>query len=235
MCVKTPAPRRDLLAMPRLMNNLRTEKDEIIREGGNERSAVRIRVQDKSKQQKRGEDPGEPFDFYRQNEQNINDLVRVELRKGEEQRCDQHTVGKIAAEEKRSDRCADHSDEEIKRKPEGAPRAFETLADEPQKPESQHDPKAKRLRNEDVSDQPPDFAVANARRIEIKRETEIGIQPHQRPHQRGEANHNPDQSWNAKKAETAFEFIQQSHVCRSVRFTRLVFKVGQFTEPPAAG
>src|SRR6266480_4116908 len=142
--------------MCRLMNNLRTEKDEIIREGGNERSAVRIRVQDKSKHQKRGEDP--------------------------------------------------------------------------QKPESQHDPKAERLRNEDVSDQPPDFAVANARRIKIKRETEIGIQPHQRPHQRGEANHNPDQSWNAKKAETAFEFIQQSHVCRSVRFTRLVFKVGQFTE-----
>src|SRR6266481_473786 len=158
--------------MRRLPNNLGAEKDARIRESGNDRSAIRIRVQYK---------------------------------------CDQHAVGKIAAEEKCCNRCADHPDEEIKCKPEGAPRAFETFADEPEKPEGQHNPKAERLRNKDVSDQPPDLAVANACRIEIERETEIGIQPHQRPNQRGEANHDPDQSRNAKKTKTAFEFIKPRH------------------------
>src|SRR6266496_926680 len=106
--------------MRSLANNYRPEEDEIIRESGNERSTVRIRVQDKSKQQKRG------------------------------------------------DRCTDHTHKEIERQPEGTPRPFEAFADKPQKPECQHDPEAERLRNKDVGDQSPDLAVTNARRIEIE-------------------------------------------------------------------
>ncbi len=115
------------------------------------------------------------------------------------------------AKEKCRDRCADHSDEKIKREPEGAPRALETFADKPEKPEGKHDPKAERLRDKNVSDQSPDFAVANTRGIEIERGTETRIQPHQREDQRGEADHDADQSRNAKKTKAAFEFIQPGH------------------------
>jgi aminomethyltransferase len=199
------------MAMRCLTNNLRAEKDEIIRESGNERSAVGIRVQDKSEQQKRGENPGKPLDFNGQNKKDVDDFVGVESRKSEEQRCDQHAVGKIAAEEKCGDRCANHADEEIKCEPERAPRAFETFADEPQEPEGQHDPKTERLRNKYVSNQPPNFAVTNARRVEIKCGPETRIQPHQGPHQRGEPNHNADQSRNCEKTKASFEFIEPSH------------------------
>ena len=76
---------------------------------------------------------------------------------------------RLTPEEKRGGGCADHSDNEIKREAERTPGAFETFADKPQKPERQHDPKAERLRYEDVSDEPPHFTVANPRRIEIER------------------------------------------------------------------
>src|SRR5206468_11857051 len=163
------------MAMRGLTNNFGTEKYEIIRERCYERGAIRIRIQHKSKQQERGENPGEPFDFYRQNKKDVNDLVGIKSCKGKEQRRDEHAVRKIAAEEKRRNRCADHSDKEIKCKPERAPCAFETFADEPEKPQSQHDPKTERLRNEDISDQPPDFPMPNARRIEIEGKTKIRI------------------------------------------------------------
>src|SRR5262249_38805439 len=153
------------MAMRCLTNNFRAEKYEIIRERCDERRAVRIRVQNESQQQERGENPREPFDFYRQNKKDVNDLVGIKSCECEEQRRDQHAIRKIAAEEKRRDRCADHSDDKIKCKPESAPRAFETFADEPEKPQGQDDPKTERLRNEDISDQPPDFPVPNARRI----------------------------------------------------------------------
>ena len=48
-------------------------------------------------------------------------------------------------------------------------RLFETVANPPKKPESKKNPpRTERLRNENVSEQSPDFAVANARRIEIE-------------------------------------------------------------------
>src|SRR5215469_6324991 len=211
MGFKTSSPRRDFMAMPRLVNHFRTEEDKVIGKSGDERRAIRIGVHDKSEQQKRSENPGEPLNFDGQNKKDVDDLVGIKSGEGEEQRRDQHAVGKIAAEEKRSHRCADHPHDEIKGEPERAPCTFETFAEKPKKPEHQHDPKAECLRNKDVGDESPNFAVANARRIEIERESEAGIEPHQRPHESGEANHDADQSRYAEKTKAALEFIQPRH------------------------
>src|SRR5262249_20150521 len=55
---KPPPPGCHLMAMRGLTNNFGTEKYEIIRERCYERSAIRIRIQYKSQQQERGENPG---------------------------------------------------------------------------------------------------------------------------------------------------------------------------------
>ena len=78
--------------MSRLVNDLRAEEDEIISESSNERGAIRIRVQDKSNQQKRSENPGKPLNFDGQNEKDVDDLVGIKPREGEEQRGDEHAV-----------------------------------------------------------------------------------------------------------------------------------------------
>ena len=134
------------------MNNFGAEEDKIIGERRDERSAIGVCTQHKSEQQQCGEDPCKPLDLYRQDEQHVDDFVRIESREGEEQGGDQHPVGKIAAEEKGSDRCADHPHDKIQGKPERTPRAFKTFADKPEKPEGQDDPKAECLRHKNVSD-----------------------------------------------------------------------------------
>src|SRR2546423_6778411 len=108
------SPRGNFTAMCCLMKDFGAKENKVVRESGNQRSAVGIRVQDEPEQQKRGEDPREPLDLYGQNEKNVNDLVGIKSGKGEKQRRDQHAVGKIGAEEKCGDRCPDHADEEIK-------------------------------------------------------------------------------------------------------------------------
>src|ERR1700756_1027288 len=97
VCFKTSAPCRNVVPVPRLMNNLRAEEDEIVNERGNEGCSIRVRSQKKSEHQKRGVNPRQPFDFYRQNKKDINDFVGIKSSEGEEQRRDKHAVGKIAA------------------------------------------------------------------------------------------------------------------------------------------
>src|SRR5215469_15601518 len=135
---KTSASRRNLLTMPRLMNDFRPEEDEIVRERGNECSAIGVRPENKSGQQKSGKNPRQPFDLNRQNKKDIDDFVWIKVSEGEKQRRDQHAVGKIATEKERGEGCADHSKDEIQCKPERTPGAFKTFADKPEKPERQH-------------------------------------------------------------------------------------------------
>ena len=164
------------MAMSRLINDLRAKENEIIYESGNERGAIRIRVQNKSNQQKRSKNPGKPFDFDGQNKKDVDDLVGIKSCKCEEQRCDQHPVRKFRSEEECGDGCANHSDKKIKRQLERAPRSFEALANKPEKPEGQNDPerlkgagRAYAAWNENVRDQPPDFPVVNTHGIEIEK------------------------------------------------------------------
>src|SRR5215831_3874581 len=194
------------------MNNFRPEKDEIIRESRNKRSAIRIRIQHKSNQQKRGENPGEPFDFYRQNKKDVDDFVGIKSRKREEQRCDKHTIGKIAAEKECGDGGANHSDNEIQREPKRSPRSFEAFADKPEKPEREkHPQRTECLRKEDVGDETPNLAPTNQNRIEREKRFKAAIKINQQINQRGKANHDTDQSRDSQKTKPAFEFIQPSH------------------------
>src|SRR5438046_9547676 len=90
MGFKTFSPCRNLMAMSRLINDLRAKENEIICESGNERGAIRIRVQNKSNQQKCSKKPGKPFDFNAQNKKYIDDMIGTKACNCEEQRCDQH-------------------------------------------------------------------------------------------------------------------------------------------------
>ena len=84
--------------------------------------------------------PCDPFDLQRQNEENIDDFIRIKSRESEEQRGEQHDVGKFDAEEKGRDGRSDHADEKIERDPERAPGPLQTITDEPKKPERENDP-----------------------------------------------------------------------------------------------
>src|SRR6202035_1941139 len=92
MVFKTFPPCRNLMAMSRLVNNLRAKKDEIVGESSDQRSAIRIRVQHKSTHQKRGENPGKPLDFDWQNKKDVDDLVGIKTRECEEQGRDEHAI-----------------------------------------------------------------------------------------------------------------------------------------------
>src|SRR5438128_3105205 len=120
------------MAMPRLEQKFRPKEDQVICESSDEHHPIRDRIHHESQQEKRGQRPGCPFDFYRQNEKQVDHFIRIKPSEGEKQRSDQHSIGKIAAEEKRRSRRADHADEKIERQSERPPGALESLADPPE-------------------------------------------------------------------------------------------------------
>src|SRR5215472_5673479 len=95
---ETSAPCRNVVAVPRLMNDLGSEENEIVNKCGNERCAIRVRSEKEAEHQKRCVNPRQPFDFYRQNKKDVNDFIGVETRECKEQRRDEHSIGEIAAE-----------------------------------------------------------------------------------------------------------------------------------------
>src|SRR6476646_11564705 len=105
---KTFASCRDVVPVPRLMNNLRSEENEIVNECGKERGAIGVRSQKKTEHQKRGVNPSQPFDFYRQDKKDVNDFLGIKARECKEQRRDEHAIGEIAAEKERRDGRANH-------------------------------------------------------------------------------------------------------------------------------
>jgi hypothetical protein len=128
--------------MPRVVNDFRSKKDEVVRECGDQRGAIRIWSHHKSEKQKRRKNPRKPLDLNWQNKKDVDDLVWIKSRKCKKQRRDEHAVGKIPAEKECGDGGADHPYEEIECESERPPGAFKTFADKPQKPERQHHPKA---------------------------------------------------------------------------------------------
>src|ERR1700730_3099506 len=178
--------------MKRIMNNFRPEKDQVITHRCDNSHAVGVRTYDKAEEQKSCIHPGEPFDLYRQNKKQVDDDVGIETGEGKEQRRNQHAIGKIAAEEKRGHGRPDHSNQEIEREPKRAPGAFEAVADEPEEPKKKNDPPAEGLRNKNVSDQPPDLALTDARGIEHQNKPKIRIQPNESEHEHVDQNNDAD-------------------------------------------
>src|SRR5207244_7233007 len=94
---------------------------------------------------------------------------------------------------------------------------IESVTNETEKPQNENDPqKAERLRDKNVSDEAPDFAVANASWIEIEHRNKIRIQAHEDKDERIEPDNDANQSGDSEKTEAAFQFIQRSHVRRTV-------------------
>ena len=200
--------------MPCFVNDFRTEKDQIIAQGRHQRHAIRHWSNEKFDQQDCRERPGEPFDFYGQDKQDVDHLVGIKPRKGEKQRRDQHAIRKARAEEKCGDRRANHSDQKIECQPERSPSLLETITNEPEKPEGkQNPPRTHRLRNENIRDETPEFAMANTHGIELEHRSESRKQPGQGEDERSEADDNAHESRHSKKTKAAFEFIQPSHCC----------------------
>ena len=63
-----------------------------------------------------------------------------------------------------------------------------------------------------VGDQPPDFAVTNARRIELEHGNKSRREPGQCEYERGEADEDARQTRNRDETESAFEFVEPGHV-----------------------
>src|SRR5215471_950368 len=82
---ETSAPCRNVVPVPRLMNDLGPKENEIVNEGGNERCAIRVRSQKEAEHQERSVNPRQPFNFYRQNKKDVNDFIGIETRECEEQ------------------------------------------------------------------------------------------------------------------------------------------------------
>src|SRR5262245_51207031 len=82
---KTSAPTRNVAPVSRWMNNLGSEENEIVDECGNEPCTIRVRSQKEAEHQKRGVNPRQPFDFYRQNKKDVNDFIGIKARECEEQ------------------------------------------------------------------------------------------------------------------------------------------------------
>ena len=204
----------DFVTMPRSINKFGSEENQVIGKRRDQSRSIRIWISKKSQEQERPGNPSEPLDSDRQNEKDVNDFLRIKVGEGQEQRHQQHRVRKIAAEEKRGRGGANHPNQNVKRETKRSPGAVETFTDPPKKPEREQNPqRALTLRNENVSDQPPDFTVTNANGIKREHGSEAGQQPGQAEDEGGEPDKNARQSRDSEKTEAALKSVQQTHRC----------------------
>src|ERR1700722_14925274 len=149
--LKAPSPRRNFLAMACLVNDFRSEKNQVAGKRRDQRHAIRHWSNEKFGEEYHRHYPGNPLDLRGQNEQNVNRFIRIKSGEGQKQRRDQHQVGKIAAEDKGGHSRADHPDKKIKREAKSAPGTLESFTDPPEKPKSKKDPPwTQRLGNKNV-------------------------------------------------------------------------------------
>src|SRR4029077_15408671 len=123
-------------------------------------------------------------------------------------------------------RCPNHADKDVKCESECAKSPLQSIANPPKQPENKYDPqRAKRLRNEDVSDQAPYFAVPDDPfRVQIQNGDVIRVKPDEDKDERIETDNDADQTGNGDKAQASLEFVQPVHVGGHVRGTCPPFK-----------
>jgi hypothetical protein len=164
---ETMAPNGHLLTLPEMADNSGAKENEIIAQGYDEGQPVGIRLGCKTKEKEARISPSDPFYLQWQDEKKINNLLGIKMSEGEEERSEKHLTRELTIGENSREGCSDHSNEKIEGETERAPGALETIADEPQKPEGNSDQqRISRPRNEEVGDEPPDFARANPADIE---------------------------------------------------------------------
>src|SRR5947209_2513786 len=82
----------DVVAMLRFREETGPKENEIITERGDERRPIRVRADKEADEQEASRDPGEPFYPHGQNEKDVNDFLGIEMRKGKEERHQEHRV-----------------------------------------------------------------------------------------------------------------------------------------------
>src|SRR5436189_2250342 len=81
---------RDFAAVPSIVNNFWTEKDQIIGHGSYQRHAIRHWPNDKFAEEDGRRRPCDPLDFRRQDKKQVNHLIGIEPGESKEQRSEQH-------------------------------------------------------------------------------------------------------------------------------------------------
>jgi hypothetical protein len=67
------------------------------------------------------------------------------------------------------------------------------------------------LGDKNVSDQPPDFPLPDARRVEIEKIKDLWIQKRQDINERCEGDDEADQAGDGNEADAPFQFVQECH------------------------
>src|SRR5881394_314944 len=72
--------------MPCFEDEFRPKKNQVIGESCDQRHPIRHRIDHEPEEEKCGKDPGRPFDFYRQNEKQVDDFIGIKPGEREKQR-----------------------------------------------------------------------------------------------------------------------------------------------------
>src|SRR5438874_384678 len=115
------APDGDFLALPKPLNRFRSKKDKKVRERDRQSQFSPERCFEKPEKKKCRYDPSNPFDFHRQDEEDVHDLVRAKAAAGEQNRRSQHDVRKRDSEDEGGYGGPNHAKEKIECDPKRSP------------------------------------------------------------------------------------------------------------------
>jgi glycine cleavage system T protein (aminomethyltransferase) len=215
--LETMAPNGHLLALPEMADYSRAKENEIVAKGYDERQSVGIRLRREAEEKEACVSPSDPFYLQRQDEKEINDLLRIKMGEGEEEGGEKHLAGELTVGDNSGERCSDHSNEKIEREAERAPGALKTVADEPQKPQRDGDhQRISHPRNEDVGDEPPDLTRANPADIEGQIGIEALVDKDKNEDKCIQGHDGADQSGDRNETKASFESVQKAHRCFTV-------------------
>src|SRR4051812_13718808 len=202
----------DFLSLAESLNRFGPEENEIIAQGGNQGEAIGIGLGDEGEKKKGGVNPRQPLDLYRQNKEEVDHVVGIEVGEGKEDRREQHLVRELAAGNERGCGRTDHPDQKIQGQAEGAPGLLELASNIPKEPDGHQDEKRMRhLGNEDVGDEPPDFSGANPADVEREIGVKALVQVTKDEDENAKGDDGADQSGNGDKTNPPFEFVQEPH------------------------
>ena len=166
------------------------EKDQIVGQRCRHGHLGRGWQNDKLQGKKPGQHPGDVFDPHAQDEKEEDFVVRRDGGEGEEEGKIEEGVRRGAAEEKGRHGAADHPREVKDIELERAPTLLQRRGQKPHEHEKEEEPEpAVGMRDENVSDQPPHFALHDLGRIEHQHAGIRRLHLHQHEGQRIEQDH----------------------------------------------
>src|SRR5207248_604740 len=205
--LKAAMPRGDGMTAACFAPETGAEKHEVVGHCTNGGGAKLHRTERDLHQQNGAREPGYPFYFQGQDVSEIDNEIGVETSEGEEERSGQHEVRERGAEKKSGDGGTDHTNEVKEREFECPPRRLEAVAHPPKKKHVEGDvgpigqrQHARHLRNENISDEAPNFPMHDGGAVEHEQVEISGIHFLEHKDQRSEKTDITQQPWNGEKA-----------------------------------